>query len=233
MTHATHNLQAVGPYTIAAEPVKWLASCGRMQPVTIGPLRDEGFLTFGWLVPGEQAPGGHTLTECDISFGAYVYQTASGRCIAYARAPQELWEERMEKYAEEMRDADESEEDKKLKSAFVGLHDKFLSTIAEKARDAEELERKAQERAEAARKAALKEAAERAEREAAEVEARRKAEAERAEAERAKAEAERAEAEAAAALETMEKRMAVRDALARAPPIATRLPLLRLLQPLR
>ena len=80
-------------------------------------MRDVGFEEFGWVLPGEDEPGGFPIGMA-VPYGGFIYK-AHGRCIIYARQPADLFEEALRNYGREGHGR--STEDAELKAAFGSL----------------------------------------------------------------------------------------------------------------
>ena len=83
---ATKHIHLNGPFPADPAAVEWMTAKGRMHEVTLQPLREAGFRTFGFTSPAE-APGGVELGPSPASgnLGAFVYCMNNGATIFYRR----------------------------------------------------------------------------------------------------------------------------------------------------
>ena len=86
MTTAERKLTLAGPFHPSATAVGALRSASRLRPLTLAPLRAQGFERFAWVNPGEKVGGAELLAdgaELPPNNGAFVYELASGDAVVY------------------------------------------------------------------------------------------------------------------------------------------------------
>ena len=91
LTPAAARLEMVGPYRPAADAIEELRRKERLQPVTLQPLVDAGFQSFGWVNPGETLSGNIHLLDDGMTLsggGCFLYEMASGEHRLYNLVPQ-------------------------------------------------------------------------------------------------------------------------------------------------